>query len=133
MCSTCTSRRPCGAAYSLPPEAQRQRQGKMPSKKLRITVYVTPEEHARIAASAARGQVSLSTYAKRVCCGYEVKGLEHYALRMELRHLKADLGRTGGLLKLALSEGADRFQINRLLRELDMRQEEIKAAIGRVE
>jgi len=44
---------------------------------------------------------------------------------MELRHLKGDLGRTGGLLKLALSEGADRFQINRLLRELDLRQHEM--------
>lgn len=107
--------------------------GKMPSKKLRITLYVTPEEHAVIAASATRAQRSLSDFCKRVSMGYHVPGLEHIALRQELRHLKGDLGQVGGLLKLALSEGADRFQINRLLRELDLRQAEIREAIGRVE
>ena len=49
----------------------------MPSKKLRLTVYLTQEEHAAISASAARAGVSLSTFAKRVCSGMPVPSLEH--------------------------------------------------------
>ena len=47
----------------------------MPSKKQRITVYLTPDEHARIAASAARAGLSLSTLDKRICIGLDVPSL----------------------------------------------------------
>lgn len=47
----------------------------MPSKKPRITMYLTPEEHAEISASAARARISLSTFAKRVCTGIAVPSL----------------------------------------------------------
>ena len=49
----------------------------MPSKKLRLTVYLSPEEHAAITASASRAGISLSTFAKRVCTGMAVPSLEH--------------------------------------------------------
>ena len=39
----------------------------MPSKKLRITVYLSPEEHAEIAASAVSAGISISKFAKLVC------------------------------------------------------------------
>ena len=48
----------------------------MPSKKLRLTVYLSPEEHAAITASASRAGISLSTFAKRVCTGMAVPSLE---------------------------------------------------------
>lgn len=70
---------------------------KMPSKKLRITMYVTQEEHAHIAAGAARTCRSLSDFCRRVSMGYHVPGMEHIALRQELRGLRGDLGKLGGL------------------------------------
>ena len=49
----------------------------MPSKRPRITVYLTPEEHAQISEYATRAGLSLSTFAKRVCTGAAVPTLEH--------------------------------------------------------
>jgi len=53
-------------------------------------------------------------------------------VRLELRRIKGDLGRLGGLVKLALAEGADRGLVHKLLHELDARQRELAAAIGRI-
>lgn len=102
----------------------------MPSKKLRITVYLTPEEHAEIADSAARAKISLSTFSKRVCLGFPVPSLEQQEARLELRRLKGELGKLGGLVKLALANGADRQTVHRLLHELDARQREVQRAVG---
>ena len=41
----------------------------MPSKKPRITVYLSPDEHAQISEFAARAAISLSKFAKLVCTG----------------------------------------------------------------
>ena len=49
----------------------------MPSKKPRLTVYLTEEELRGIEASAARAGISLSTFAKLVCTGLPVPTLEH--------------------------------------------------------
>ena len=102
----------------------------MPSKKLRITVYLSPEEHAEISASATRANISLSTFSKLVCLGYHVPSLEQQAARIELRRLKGELGKLGGLVKLALANGADRQTVLRLLHELDARQREVQRAVG---
>ena len=107
----------------------------MPSKKLRITVYLSPEEHAQISASAARAGISLSTFAKRVCTGLEVPSLEHRQAVRDMLKANADLARLGGLFKLALSEkpeGHDRFILQKLLRDIEASQRELKAAIMRV-
>lgn len=56
--------------------------------------------------------------------------LEHQEARLELRRLKGDLGRLGGLVKQALANGADRQLVHRLLHELDARQREVQAAVG---
>lgn len=104
----------------------------MPSKKLILRSYLTPEEFGEIQASAAKAGLSLSTFCKRVCLGYTVPSLEHQEARLELRRLKGDLGRLGGLLKQALANGADRLTIHKLLHELDARQREVQAAVGRI-
>ena len=104
----------------------------MPSKKKRITLYVTQEEHDQIKASSTRAGASLSTFCTKVSLGYHVPGLEHYRLRMELRHMRGDLGRIGGLIKLALSQGADRHVVHKLLHEMDGRQQEAKELFMRV-
>lgn len=104
----------------------------MPSKKQVLKIYLSPEEFGVIQTSAARAGLSLSTFSKRVCLGFPVPSLEHEEFRLELRRLKGDLGRLGGLLKQALANGADRHSIHKLLHELDARQREIQAAVNRV-
>lgn len=104
----------------------------MPSKKLILRTYLTPEEFGAIQASANRAGLSLSTFSKRVCLGFPVPSLEHQEARLELRRLKGDLGRLGGLLKQALANGADRHTIHKLLHELDVRQRELQTAVARI-
>ena len=58
--------------------------------------------------------------------------MEHLEARQELRRIKGDLGRLGGLVKQALAEGADKGLIHKLLHELDERQRELAIAIGRI-
>lgn len=104
----------------------------MPSKKSRITMYLTPEEHAEISASAARAGISLSTFAKRVCTGMAVPSLEHKQAVQEVIKARADLGRLGGLLKQAIAADGDKFALQRLLREVDVGMRELKAAAMRI-
>lgn len=59
--------------------------------------------------------------------------MEHLDAILDLRRLKGDLGRAGGLVKQALANGADRHTVHRLLSELDARQREIQAAIARIQ
>ena len=72
----------------------------MPSKKKRLPVYLTDEEHAAISASAAKAGISLSTFAKRVCTGMPVPSLEHKQAVQDIIKARADLGRLGGLLEV---------------------------------
>ena len=102
----------------------------MPSKKIILRTYLTPEEYDQIRASANKAGLSLSTFSKRVCLGYFVPSLEHQAARIELRRLKGDLGRLGGWVKQALANGADRQTVHRLLQELDARQREVQKAVA---
>ena len=104
----------------------------MPSKKQRITVYLGPKEYTRIQESANRAGLSLSTFCKRVCVGIPVPGLEHRQAVKDILKANADLGRLGGLLKLALSEGGDKITLPRLLREIDMGHKELKAAARKI-
>ena len=102
----------------------------MPTQKLILRTYLTPEEFNQIRASASKVGLSLSTVSKRVCLGFSVPSLEQQEARIELRSLKGDLGRLGGLVKQALANGADRQTVHRLLHELDSRQRELQKAIA---
>ena len=105
----------------------------MPSKKLRLTVYLSPEEHAAISASAARAGLALSTFAKRVCSGMAVSSLEHKQAVLDILKARADLGRLGGLFKSALAEGkGPEHELRRILREIEARQVELKIAAGNI-
>jgi hypothetical protein len=109
----------------------------MPSKKTVLKTYLTPEEYRKIMASADRTGLSLSTFAKRVCLGLQVPSLENQMARRELLKVNADLGRLGGLFKLCLSEKegplvALHQEVRRVLREIETRQRELKAAVARI-
>lgn len=104
----------------------------MPSKKSVIKTYLTPEEYKVIQANARKAGLSLSTFTRRVVLGFSVPSLEHQQARLELRRLKGDMARLGGLIKQALANGTDRGLVQRLLHELDARQRELQAAIARI-
>ena len=104
----------------------------MPSKKLRITMYLAPEEYSQIAESAERAGISLSTFARRVCLGMEVPSMEHRQAVRDILKANVDLGRLGGLLKLALSEGGDPFTLKRMLADIDNGQRGLKTAAGKL-
>jgi len=77
----------------------------MPSKKPRIATYLTQEEYDQVVASAQQAGLSLSTFVKKVCLGYEPKSKTDHQAVLALLKANADLGRLGGLFKLFLSEG----------------------------
>ena len=104
----------------------------MAKRSMVIKTYLSPEEYNAILASARRAGLSLSTFSKRVCLGTPVPSLERQEARLELRRMKGDLGRLGGLIKQALAGGSDRALVHKLLHELDARQQELAAAIGRI-
>lgn len=104
----------------------------MPSKKQRLTIYLAPEEYNAIAGSAKRAGISLSTFAKRVCLGMDVPSMEQKQAVRNILKANADLGRLGGILKLALSEGGDPFTLKRMLGDIDTGQRLLKAAAGKI-
>ncbi len=104
----------------------------MPSKNLGFRSYVSPEEMADIRVKAEKTGLSVSTFAKRLCLGYDVPSLEHQQARREILNVNADLGRLGGLIKQALANGADRHMVHRILNEIDARQRELKTAVSKI-
>ena len=107
----------------------------MPSKKQRIAVYLGPDEYKRIQESANRAGLSMSTFCKRVSIGSPVQSLEHKQAVRDIIKTRADLGRLGGLFKLALTsmpDETDRITLQRLLREIDEGQSLLKAAAGKI-
>ncbi len=109
----------------------------MPSKKTVLKTYLTPEEYEKILENAGRTGLSLSAFAKRVCLGLPVPSLETQQARRELLKVNADLGRLGGLFKLCLSEKEGSLaslhrEVRRVLREIETRQRELKAAVARI-
>ena len=100
------------------------------AKYMVIKSYLTQEEYNAIQASARRARLSLSTFSKRVCLGTPVPSLERQEARLELRRIKGDLARLGGLVKQALAGGAERALVHKLLHELDARQRELASAVN---
>jgi hypothetical protein len=66
-------------------------------------VYVTPEEKARIAASARASRLSMSAYARALSLGERPAGALDMDAVKKLIKVSADLGRLGGLLKMLLT------------------------------
>jgi len=58
--------------------------------------------------------------------------MEHQQAVKDIIKANADLGRLGGLLKLALSEGGDKSVLSRLLREIEAGQNALKAAARKI-
>jgi len=105
----------------------------MPTKKKAVTAYLTEEEFENVKTWAERAGLTLSSFIRKVSQGQPVKSLEHHIFRLELRRLRADLGRLGGLFKQGLAENkGPEHELRRLLREIDDRQRELRDAVDRI-
>jgi len=102
----------------------------MPNKKNTIKMYVSDEEFARISEAAKRTGLSLSAFTKKVALGCVPRSLEHAHVRHELRLLRGDLGRIGGLIKQSLAhEVVNKHSVYRHLTDLDALKAKIDAAV----
>ena len=109
----------------------------MPSKKPAMKVYLSPEEYRQVIDQAERHGLTVSAFARRVCLGQPLPARDHQQIRRELARINADLGRLGGLFKLWLGDEGRvapelTQQVRRLLREIEVRQREFRAAVGRI-
>jgi hypothetical protein len=106
-----------------------------PNKKL-VKSYLTPDEYEALADMARRAGVSISRLVRTLCCTGQVKTFEHEEFKLELIKARGEIGRLGGLFRLALGQlpdgDMDKSQLRRVLREIEQRQREIKALIGHI-
>ena len=102
-----------------------------------VRSYLSSDEHRRLAQMAERAGLSISQFMRDVCLGYQVRSFEHEKFKIELLKTRADLGRLGGLLKLALST-PDNFSadaqagLRELLGQITQCQNELKALVMRL-
>ena len=106
-----------------------------PDKKT-VRSYLTGEEDDRLNQMAHKAGLSVSRFMRDVCLGYHVRSFEHEEFKLELLKTRADLGRLGGLLKLALSSDKfsadDQAALGELLGQISQRQNELKTLVERL-
>ena len=102
----------------------------MPNRdKKRVCAYLTAEEYEQVKEKSKRTALSMSSYTRSLLTGYEPRSIFDQDAVLEMIRAKADLGRLGGLLKLAITEGKEKARVR------DMRQllEDIRKGQGRLD
>ena len=107
-----------------------------PDKKI-VRSYLTATEYERLTQTAKITGLSISRFIRNVCLGYQVSSFEHEKFKLELLKTRADLGRMGGLFKMALStpdrfNTSDQARLRELLDQIAQRQNELKALVQRL-
>ncbi len=77
--------------------------GKRP-RGMRLEVWVTPEERAKIATRAAEAGLSVSAYMRAAGLNHPVRSVLDLTAVADLVRVNGDLGRVAGLLKLWLAK-----------------------------
>ena len=102
-------------------------------RKVCMKSYMTEAERDRIAALAAQCGLSVSEFMRRVVLGQEINSKVDKEAFLDLLKVNADLGRLGGLFKLALTENPRKVtshrEVRRILHEIEDRQEELRQLI----
>jgi len=102
----------------------------MSKQKPYLTAYVSPEEYAQVAAQAGRASLSISAFVKAVCLGHEIKSTVDQDAILTLARINGDLGRLGGLLKMALSERAvNKVVGNNLLMDINRTRRQLEEKV----
>jgi hypothetical protein len=103
-----------------------------------VRSYLTAEEYATIKKLARSAGISISHFIREVALGHQVKTFEHEEFKLELMKTRADLGRLGGLLKMALArqplpgEDFKPDDLRGLLSEIGQCQSALKEAVTRL-
>ncbi|WP_082936431.1 plasmid mobilization protein [Halodesulfovibrio spirochaetisodalis] len=109
---------------------------KSPEKKRKVCMksYMTEVERDRIAALAEQCGLSASEFMRRVVLGQEVNSKVDKEAFLNLLKVNADLGRLGGLFKLALTDSVNKVvsyrEVRRILHQIEDRQEELRRLIS---
>ncbi len=98
----------------------------MPSpKKITVRSYLEKEEYENIKKLSSQAGLSISSFIKKVCLGQKIQTSVDYEAYLAMLKVNADLGRVGGLLKLAISNGIAGKQtgdFKALLRDIERKQ-----------
>ncbi len=96
-----------------------------PNKKV-VKSYLERNEYEELLKLAKQSGLSVSTFIKNVCLNKKIRTTTDYKTYLLLLKANADLGRVGGLLKLAITNGDQEAQsvknIRTLLREIERNQ-----------
>lgn len=88
-------------------------------KKHVLNFRLDDKELEFVLANQLKAQLSLSEYIRRMVLGSRIETQEEILISEEIRKMVADLGRLGGLLKLAISEDkAEKLRVYPILRDL---------------
>ena len=107
-----------------------------PGKKV-LHAYLTPGEYEQVKAQADQAGISVSAFAKRVCLGHELRSTADQQAVLALVKANGDLGRLGGLFKMALAEGKAgkqgmAFEFRQTLRRIEWAQERVASCCREV-
>ena len=102
-----------------------------------VRTYLTAEEYLAIRKLALSAGISVSHFLKEVALGHQVKTFEHEEFKLELMKTRSELGRLGGLLKMALAQPPQREDftpegLRGLLAEIGQCQKALKEAVTRL-
>lgn len=93
-----------------------------------IYTRVTIEEHQKISEKAAMCNVKVSRFLRNLSLGYPLASKVDQLAFLELGKCRADLGRLGGLLKMALTskdKRVDENSLKELLERIEKNQDEL--------
>ena len=98
--------------------------------------YLTAKDYSQIVDISQQCGLSVSELTRRVLLGQEISSKVDRQAFIDLLHVRADLGRLGGLLKLWLSDDTKAkdytANVRSVLHEIEARQAEMKPLIERL-
>jgi hypothetical protein len=101
-----------------------------------VRAYLTAEEYAAVKKMARNAGLSVSRFLREVSLNGQVRSFEYEDFKLELLKTRAELGRLGGLLKLALTRpeepGLAPINLRDLLSQIGQGQKAIKDAVERL-
>lgn len=117
--------------------ARTSRGGYRQRKRQRLDVWATPAEAATIKRLAGTARLSVSEYLRNLGLGYAPRTTLDAQAVLDLLHMRGDLGRLGGLLKLWLTDqpgqGAAVTDVRGVLRQIEAAMAQMSEQIAKVE
>ncbi len=105
-------------------------------RKICLKSYITTKEYSQIVDLSKSCDLSISELTRRVLLGQEISSKVDRQAFVDLLHIRADLGRLGGLLKLWLSDDTKAkgytANVRSVLHEIEMRQADMKPLIEKL-